>query len=146
MLALNLDQDGNPTHEGVAYALEFFDRWIRRAYQGEAGVPLVKHMSRLCVDGTTPMDLLVNCAALYLYSDYRPDRIRDRRHLTYCIGKGVLRFKPTPAKIKPSEIREAGEIVLKALGVLLANISKAAQERSTKKRETVRAQSAPLET
>lgn len=140
---MNLDSDGNPTHSGVAYALDFFDRWMRRAYSseqqaaeaahsGEPGVPLAKHLSRLCVDGVTPLELLVHCAALQLFSDYRPDRIRDKRHLTYCVGKAVLRFKPTPMQIKPSEIKEAGEIVLKTIGVLLVKISDAAQESRTK--------------
>jgi hypothetical protein len=47
-------------------------------------------------------------------------------------------------RIKPTEIRECGEIILKTLGVLLVNISRAAQERENKQKQTLRVMSAPL--
>jgi len=134
----------NEDHPGVLYGLKFFQQWLSDAAAGKPGTPCLKHFRGLSDAGIDPIDLLAISAALVLFQHRYPERIRDGRHLIYCIGSRILRTVPYHGVPRGALFREVGEHVWGNLKTLLSNITGTIERKEQEKDENLKAMYRPL--
>lgn len=126
-------------HQGVLFGLRFFHQWLTDAAEGKPRTPASADMKRLYDAGITPTDLLTTSAAMVLFQSRYPLRIRDGRHLNYCIGTRILRSASNPGILRGPQVREVGEHVWNNLKVLLVNIANTIQRKEADNQENLKA-------
>lgn len=129
----------NKNHQGVLFGLRFFHQWLTDATEGKPSTPAAAHLRRLSDAGVTPIDLLTTSAAMVLFMNRYPQRIRDGRHLVYCIGNRILRSSRYPGRPRGPLFREVGEHVWNNLKVLLVNIARTIQRKEADAQENLKA-------
>lgn len=133
--------DQHQDHAGVQVALSFLQQWLDESRDsGREDIPARSHLSRLAVSGVSPLDILRESAALWLFSTRQSRTLPDDERLTYALGVGVLHLAPFPQcthwspgrgtrkGYRPpngTARREAGEHLRNCLGPLLFNIATA---------------------
>jgi hypothetical protein len=84
-------------HEGIQLALEWLQGCLDDAANGTA-MPHGLQWARLHRGGVTAKPILVEAAALWLYSLRRDSRLPDDERLTYAIGTAVLHLAPRTSR------------------------------------------------
>lgn len=124
-------------HPAVLAAIMFFEKWLQAAREGLT-VPGKNDMCRLSVAGVEPVDLLVESAAVFLFSHQKPSIIPDGRPLAHAIGTAVAMLTPRgvqeffrngereqrAVRVLGPARRAIGTTVLRELGVLFLNMEK----------------------
>jgi len=116
----------NPDHPGVKRGIAFFHDWLELACtRGDALAQ--KHMLRLNDEQITPESLLLECAALWVFSYAYPWNLPTETALTYALGlcvlckssnkQGVISQRNIPSALR----RKVGEYIREKLGVLFMN-------------------------
>jgi hypothetical protein len=125
-------------HEGVKSAVQWFQRWLDAAQRGE-DVPGGRDFARLGAHGVSPLSILVEASALFLYSRWNPRKLPDDTRLDFAAGLRVLSLVPREKRFgflngKPRHYcrsigkvarREVGRRIRLNLAPLLVNIAEA---------------------
>ncbi len=141
-----LERHAKLKHAAVVAALAFFEKWLKNGAEG-VSVPAREEMHRLYCAGVTPMDALVECAAVWLLSRRRPALLPDGLPLTYALGAALLYLRPRiyhevyrngeremrPEKFTGSKRRLVGRTIRDALGVFFFNLERAAEREHTER-------------
>jgi hypothetical protein len=84
-------------HPGILLALEWLQGCLDDAANGVA-LPHGLQWARLHRGAVTARSILVEAAALWLYSNRRDSRLADDERLTYAIGTAVLHLAPRTSR------------------------------------------------
>lgn len=145
----------NQSHPGVVNALRWLTSWLESASEGGAPVAY-KQMHRLNMRGVTALDVLIEAAALWLYSRRNPSRLPDDARLTSGMIRAIFRLAPLDRltcwrsgktrydRPTPSEVRDAGQRLRLSLGLLLMNVADHAERRQAQREAERQAAYAPL--
>ena len=82
------------SHEGLVTSLQWIQRWMDAATLRTEDVPAARELQQAAQYGITPLQMLTEAAALFLYSENRPQRLPDDDRLTWPIGARVLTMGP----------------------------------------------------
>jgi hypothetical protein len=145
------------SHEGLINALKWLQKWLDAARRADAAtlgsenVPGARELRQVAEHGVTPLQLLTEAAALFMYSQHQRGLPDDDR-LTWAIGVRVLTMAPRERRYgmlhgKPRywsrsvgkvARREVGRRIRTTLAPLLVNIVQGIEaERSEKQREAL---------
>lgn len=83
-----------PEHEGVRSALAWLVDWQRMSIDGERGCPGGAHMARLKRRNVSPLEILTEACAVYLFSVNKASTLPDDERLTLALAAGVLGLAP----------------------------------------------------
>lgn len=128
--ALKVSQilSSNTEHPGVLKAIASFDEWMRTACI-RGGTLGQKHILRLSDEGVTGLDLLTDCAAIWMFSFDAPWDLPTDAPLNYALGLAVLTKSPSMKRgcvsardIKMTDRRKVGQYIREHVGILLHNI------------------------
>jgi hypothetical protein len=122
----------NLEHLSTTTALSFIQKWIDDAKEGSPCVT-PKELSRLSSKAVTALDILIEAASIYLYSQRNPHLLPDDKELSYQMGIGVLRLCPQTYSINVSgfkvwkkasggERRDVGQYLRDNLGLYFYNV------------------------
>lgn len=136
--------DLNESHEGVQEGIAFLDRLLLGCAQGTSFAPHCDYLASLKYQGVTGKELLITLSSLYLLQDSQQRLIKSDRHLTYLLGHFILKMAKQASRVYGSHRRDIGQYLQDHLAVLCLNISKAAQELTLKKDNTLLQMSKPL--
>jgi len=117
----------NPEHPGIQDVITFLDKYLEEAHKGHP-VRFARHAARLYEKGAKGIDILIELSAIYLLSFRFHTKVKGDDHLIYLLGSKFLRFKPCPGKLKGPEHKAAGEFIRDTIGILLLNITMAAEK------------------
>jgi hypothetical protein len=145
-------------HPGILLALQWLQGCLDDAANGVA-LPHGLQWARLQKGGVTARGILVEAAALWLYSNRRDSRLRDDERLTYAIGTAVLHLAPRtshtswvngrPAKRYQRHSGRArgafGQWLRDELGILFLRISQEIEMREHQARDRRRTLGAPFD-
>jgi hypothetical protein len=148
----------NTQHPGILVAQQWLSDWLTASASRESGAVAQTHMFRLAFDGITPLRLLEEVAAVWLFSTRHPEQLEQDERLTYALGAAVLYLCPrgrrqgfSKGQIKDLPIRfpgtvrqEVGEHVRSSIGILLFHISDAINRRVLKDQGKRQALSTPF--
>ena len=140
-----IDLNHQQEHRGIVYAVNFLDRWLNDAHQGKPGVVSAEHFRRLKDAGITGKQILIECCALWLFADLKPQRIRDSRHLTYVLGSKIIRLSPFGESTRGPEHRAVGEYLRRNLGRLFVSVAMAVKRKEVKDKEVKKVLDEPLD-
>lgn len=130
--------DANPEHKGVQLGITFIERWIDSAVTMGAG-PCPERVAKF--QGViSPRTLLVELAAVWVYTKDHPEKVKHDTHLRHILGNRILTYgsrvrelwEPhgsSVARVKGKEAREAGRVILVHIGELLKTIHSAVLEK-----------------
>jgi hypothetical protein len=150
-------------HEGVQNVIQWLRKWLDEANRGEE-VPGRREIQRLASTGVTPLLILTEAAAVYLYSHWSPARsalhkLPDDERLTFAMGIRVLALAPRNRRYgklrgKPRMVCEPlGKVDRRAVGQrirmnaigLLSNIARAIEADEDAKKQFINAQYKPFQ-
>lgn len=146
----------NAEHEGVVNAIAWLDQWLKDSGEGYTTLPGARHFHRLHSHGVTAFDILVEFAALWLYSTRYPRRLPDDARLTYALAVNVFRMIPLDriedwrtgkkrsALPRHGETRDTGQRIRDTLGMLLLNVAEHCERQHELREQQRRAYRAPL--
>lgn len=141
--------NANAKHLGVLKAIAFFDDWIRVACS-RGGTPGQKHILRLNDEGVTGLELLTDCAALWLLSIEEPWEF-DQNALTYALGLAVLtksrsmkRGCVSARDVRMTDRRIVGKYIQDHIGLMLANICSTIRQSQKEAEQDRKTMSEPL--
>lgn len=149
----------NSQHAGLLSATAWADQWLADSVAGRASAVAPMEMSRLAAHGVKGLDVVTECAALWLLSTRHPSRLQDDIRLTYAMGNGVLRLAPLEKRSiwrgtrigkfrsyqPPGKTRRLiGEHVRSVLGHFLMNVSQAVLAKAAEADERQVALSTPF--
>lgn len=150
-LKVKLLFDANKDHPGIIQGIMFFQDWLDKACS--VGHQLgQRHMLRLHDEGITGLELLMECASVYLLSSQNPWALPTEEPLTYALGLAVLckskMFKTgccSARHVKPKERRQVGKYIRDSIGILLHNIYKSIDKADHTALDRRKAQAEPLQ-
>jgi hypothetical protein len=139
-------------HGGVQVGLQFLQGWLDSARAGDRSVPAYEDIVRLAISCVSGRDMLVEVAAVWLYSTRNIRALDDGPQLTHALGTAVLHLAPravravwvqgeqkeTPRRIGGPSRRVVGQCIRDVLGPLLFNVARTI-DRTTLKAEDSRA-------
>ncbi|RJO61701.1 hypothetical protein C4544_01995 [candidate division WS5 bacterium] len=134
----------NIDHPGINLGIEFFERWLKRASQRSPHVPCPELISRLHDAGVSPVDLLVEMAALWVLGYQDRGLVKSDLHLTYLLGSKLIRFVPYPVNLKGTVHHKCGQYIRDNIGVLLMNILRSVEKKEVVKDEASRVMGSAL--
>lgn len=134
----------NEEHKGIEYGIQFLNKLLLECAQGTSFVPHGDYLANLQAQGVTGKDILTTLSALYILRDGVQGRIKSDKHLTFLLGHFVLRIAKQASRAYGTHRKAIGQYLQDSVGVLCLNISKAAQEMSLKRNETLLNMGKPL--
>ena len=81
-------------HPGIQAALAWIGGWLRASSLRDLDQPGQLHAARLDAHGVTPLAILTECGAVWLYSTRNPRTLPDDARLTFAMAYAVLRLAP----------------------------------------------------
>ena len=136
----------NLDHSGMKKGIEFFQRAMELGKAGSQYLPCNHYFARLYEAEVDPIDLLILSAAIWLFAERNPRRVRNKAHEDHLLGNKIIRFVPYHGQTKGPEHKAVGEYVRSNIGVLLLNIIRSINMHEKDRRESLKAQNAPLKT
>lgn len=136
--------NSHPDHPGLVSVLGFIEDWIEEASKGEAvtGNYILGriHVKRVHGrEGLNPLDLLVEIAAVWVFSQRYPQRLPDDERLTFALSRNLCRLATfqrqrygnhtSPKRPPVIELRGVGERIRQVLGLFLINVVEALKRR-----------------
>lgn len=148
----------NIKHKGIQAGIEFFRSWMVYAVDNLKQVPARGALLTLSENKEDPLKLLIECAAIYLFSRWNPRRLPEERPVTYAYGRLILKKggklykkrvhylsgKTQYNPVKGTDVRTTGEYIAKNLSLLFLNIAEAVEAKEATKEEDKKALSQPL--
>jgi hypothetical protein len=145
-------------HPGILLGLEWLRGCLDDAANGVA-LPHGLQWARLQKGGVTARAILVEAAALWLYSNRRDSRLPDDERLTYAIGTAVLHLAPRNSRTawvngRPSKRyarvsgkmrRDFGQWLRDELGILFLRMSHSIQMREQQAHDRRKTLGAPFD-
>ena len=145
-------------HRAIQEALRLLGDWLHAAALGKPRTPAIRELQRLEVAGVTPRRILEELAAVWLYSERYPSRLKDDDQLTYALGASILYLAPRDAvtaysnpdlkkgyrKVRGVDRREAGQFVRMYLGALFKGIHRKLTEQQEQEQQRRAALMTPL--
>lgn len=121
--------DNQQNHEGLQVVLKELKYFLDGKVLGFRPEALAV-IERIASYGTEPLDVLEICAALTLYSRWRPHNLADDARLTYAMGRQFHFITPTykqPAGSRPNisaaDVRDIGQHLRELTGGLCLNMA-----------------------
>lgn len=127
----------NPDHPALRNLCKWFDQWIEEAANDQAvcGNWMFKRIHTKRIQGKEGLDtlsLLVELAALYVFSQRYPQRLPDDARLTWALSRNLIRLSGMPkttgknsvgTKQPPQrDLKEGGERIRQTLSAFFANV------------------------
>jgi len=135
----------NLDHAGIKIGIDFFARWMKLSDTESSHVPARSYIQRLYQLEVNPVDILVEAASLWLWSERNwGSRVKGDKHRDHLTGARIIRILPYKGTVYGKIYYEAGKHTRKNIGVLLNNLLKPAQKLEVKRNESLKAQSAAL--
>ncbi|MDB5808903.1 MAG: hypothetical protein JWN94_1025 [Betaproteobacteria bacterium] len=150
----------NIEHKGIASALAFLRQWLERSTSGDKLLPAYEDFHRLNSKCIKPIDILIEAATVWLYSERHRERLPDDLRLTYAISLAVLHLAPrdyrstwsqgretvSPQRLSAAARLAVGEHIRTNLGLLISNIVRTMQKQQSEQHEFRQSLSAPFST
>lgn len=148
----------NLKHKGIQAGTEFFRSWMVYAVDNLKDVPARDALVALHEAKVDPRSLLIECAALYLFSRWNLRRLPEGKPLTYAYGRLILKKggelykrrvnflngKPQYNPVRGTTVKATGEYIAKNLTLLFLNIANAVETKVASKEADKQALSQPL--
>ncbi len=126
--------DDNQTHKGITIATTYLDEGLARASQGRS-MHCGLMFQRLALAEVTGLQILKECAAIWLYSQRHPEKLEDDLRLTYALGLCFVKLAPLErrtcwtsnkeysVRIPSSKVKAVGKLLRGELGLLFHMIA-----------------------
>lgn len=140
----------NSEHEGIRIAIKFFDDWLTAAGEGHKGIMAAKNFFRLKQEGLTGIELLAECAAIYLFQKRNPQELPFGMGLYIALALGVLCRRKnrmgygSKQYIEVKTRRSVGKRIAEAVGLLLLNIANVHHQKDLEREARLKAYSQTL--
>lgn len=154
----------NPMHPGLVQAMSLLQQWMQRAALNPQAYKGAEQVYRLVSHGVTPLDVIREAAALYLWSRDNPGQASsawpDDTAADFALARAVFRLAPTPRRVlrskvgiagdwklkldsdnsyqpkpRPSSLREVGKYLRQLLAPLVVGLSVAVQQSRAQKKD-----------
>ena len=109
-------------HEGLQSSLKWLQRWMDSATLGTERFPAASELRQAAEHGVTPLQILTESAALFLYSRNRPAALPDDVRLDWAVGIRVLTLAPRQRRFgrlhgKPRHYsKDIGKVARRSVG------------------------------
>lgn len=125
----------NIGHEGIKKAIDWFEQWMRDAASGKPKVVGVYHLRRLHEHGINGLQILIACAAIFLYSYRHPKLFPDNRSLNYALTHQAMSLIPLEyiqthngkrraVQMNGTDRQAIGEHIKNSIGCLFVNMER----------------------
>jgi hypothetical protein len=124
----------NQTHRGITIATTYLDEKLAKASQGRA-MQCGLMFQRLASAEVTGLQILKECAAIWLYSQRHPQKLQDDLRLTYALGLCFVKLAPLErrtcwtsnkeysVRVPSSKVKAVGKLLRTELGLLFHMIA-----------------------
>lgn len=151
--------EANAEHAGLRTATGWVAEWMQQSTFGDKAQPGYQHMRRLSDHGVTPLDVLIECSAVWLYAMRNPRTLPDDARLTFALAVAVIGLAPLecvrgyrhPTGMVPfyrrarSRVRQAiGEHLRSHLARLFVNVVRGVEQQEQQVREASASMSLPF--
>lgn len=135
----------NIEHLATQTALKFIQAWLDKSVSGQACF-MAREIARLSNDGVSAVRILSETAAVFLYSQRKPNSLPDDDRLSYQIGIAILRLaeqysyiasngKKSHRKASGTDRKAIGRYLRESLGLFLFNVTAAINRREQEEQE-----------
>jgi hypothetical protein len=155
----------NNNHAGLLSALSYLRGWSERASANGRSFKGAAELDRLVRHGVTPLDMLTEAAAFWLWSDRNVHALPDDRARDFALARAVFALAPRPRRITgrawsmssqmtatnsyspkplPSALAYVGQHLRSVLGAFLTNVAMSIEQQEQQRAAEQAALRAPL--
>ena len=136
--------DRNHNHTGVQKACWFFRQWMDAANLDHSGTIAPYHFRRLYDAGVDPLEIVITCGAVYLFSYFDPHFPRNTEALTKTLSSQIFKLikrehvrtrngKTHIRQVSGGDKTRIGNHIRSTLGVLFVHMVKAMEQQHVNK-------------